>query len=130
MKRTIATLALILMLAGGAWARISTPYTGDDAWCVGDNGTEVCVDSSGNLLPTTSNDTTLGTSSYLWSAVYAYDLALSDDLTVSDDALISDDLTVNGKLLVDNDTASDTSIRILGASSQTADLFLAETSEL
>jgi hypothetical protein len=40
-----------------------------DAWCVGPSGAEVCVDYQGNVLPTTNNDTTSGTSSLRWADV-------------------------------------------------------------
>lgn len=59
----------------------STP----DTWCVGRSGAEVCVDYSGNLIPTTDNDTTLGTSSLRWATGYIVDLAVGDDLTVTGD---------------------------------------------
>lgn len=51
-----------------------------DAWCTNGGGSysggnvtgaEDCVDYNGNLLPTTSNTQSLGTSSLVWSTVYA-----------------------------------------------------------
>lgn len=50
-------------------ARITTAAS-DDIWCVGPSGAEVCVDVSGNLISTTTNDADLGTSSLLWKALH------------------------------------------------------------
>lgn len=94
-------LAAVLVLGisqGRVFARITGTEPGTDIWCVGPSGAEVCVDVSGNLLPTTDNDATLGTSSLRFSGIFAYDLTLSDDLSVADDATITDDLTVGGDL--------------------------------
>lgn len=88
--------ALVLALhlgVGPVAARLTSPSASDaDIWCAGPEGAEVCVDSSGNLIPTTDNDTTLGTSSLAWATGYFYDIALSDDLTVADDATVTGDL--------------------------------------
>lgn len=93
----LCTLTLLLGLGTGrVFARLTGTEPGTDIHCVGPSGAEVCVDVSGNFLPTTDNDTTLGTSALRFATVYAYDLAASDDLTVTDDATVSDDLTVTG----------------------------------
>lgn len=42
-----------------------------DTWCDGSVGNEVCVDYLGDVIPTTTNDTSLGTTSFLWANVYA-----------------------------------------------------------
>lgn len=91
-------LSVILALALVTWnvpsyARITgTQPTNADVACWGPDGSEICVDASGNVVPTTSNDTTIGTSSLLFSNIYSYDAALSDDLTVADDATVTGDL--------------------------------------
>lgn len=97
---TLLAAALLWGVATGrVYARITgTQPTTADVWCVGPDGAEVCVDSSGNLLPTTDNDTTLGTSSLRWATAYILDITVGDDLTVTDDATVGDDLTVTGDL--------------------------------
>lgn len=92
-----------ILATGQSYARLtgtqpsrSTP----DVWCMGKSGAEVCVDYSGNLIPTTDSDTTLGTSSLYWATIYA------DDVTVSDDLVLTDDLTVNGDTTL-GDAATD-----------------------
>lgn len=92
-----ATGLLTVIVALGMFSgRVSfgrvTTAASDDIWCVGPSGAEVCVDASGDLLPTTDNDTTLGTSSLRWSDVQTL------DITVGDDATISGDLTLTGAL--------------------------------
>jgi hypothetical protein len=44
--------------------------TAPDTSCVGRTGAEICVDSDGNFIPTTTNDTSLGTSSLRWANGY------------------------------------------------------------
>lgn len=91
--------ALILGIGSGTvFARLTGTEPGTDIWCVGPSGAEVCVDVSGNLIPTTDNDTTVGSTSLRFATVNAYDLAAGDDLTVADDATVSDDLTVTGDI--------------------------------
>lgn len=94
-------LASVLILgigSGRVFARLTGTDPGNDVHCLGISGAEVCLDVSGNLIPTTDNDTTLGTTTYRWATVNAYDLAAADDLTVADDATVTDDLTVGGDL--------------------------------
>ena len=140
--------ALILAVASGklSFARITTA-SNTDAWCVGISGSEVCVDSSGNFIPTTDNDVTLGTSSLTWATVYTQDLTVSDDLTVTDDATVTSDLTVSGDGFIDQlgvstnvvssmdlhieaSAKSSSATVITAASSQTADLFRVRNSSL
>ncbi len=91
--------ALILGFGSGrVFARLTGTDPGTDVQCLGVSGAEVCIDVSGNLLPTTDNDTTLGTSSLRWATAYIMDITVGDDLTVTDDATVTDDLTVGGDL--------------------------------
>lgn len=97
--KAVGLLALALLFGSSArdlHARITGNTGQRDIWAVGPSGAEVVVDSDGNLLPTTDNDTTLGTSSLRWATGYIMDITVGDDLTVADDATITDDLTVNG----------------------------------
>lgn len=110
MKKLLNLAGLILVATlilgvstGRIYARLTGTNPGTDVWCVGVSGAEVCVDTSGNFIPTTDNDTTLGTSSLRWATIHAYDLTLADDLTVTDDATVTDDMTVSDDLTVAGD---------------------------
>lgn len=99
MKKSLNLLALLLVAVlvigvstGKVYARLTGTDPGSDVSCWGVSGAEICVDASGNLLPTANNDTTLGTSALAFATVYAYDLALSDDLTVADDLTVTGDI--------------------------------------
>jgi hypothetical protein len=87
---------MVFGFSGSAMARLTNQSneTSPDAACWGASGAEVCVDASGNLLPTTDSDTTLGTSSLYWSNTY------TDDITVSDDANITGTLTVADPVVI------------------------------
>jgi hypothetical protein len=71
-------LAVVSFLIGGVLpVRIYARSTGTnpgqtspDTWCVGRRGFEVCVDRSGNILPTTTDNQTSGTSSLEWNGVF------------------------------------------------------------
>ncbi len=125
MKKTAAFLGLILALAviiagfqGDLFARLTGTDPGTDVWCAGVSGAEACVDSSGNIVPTTTNDTTLGSSSFYWASAYFYDLLLADDLTVADDVTITDDVSVGGDLTVTTKMiAPHPAIQVLGTGS-------------
>lgn len=85
----LAVLGVFLAFQTGQ-ARLTGGTTSDnDAGCWGVSGAEFCVDSSGNPIPTTDNDTTLGTSSLRFATVYTLDQTVSDDLTVSGDATVA-----------------------------------------
>lgn len=70
----ILAVAFCTLLAGrSAFARLTgTNPTGAsaDAWCVGKTAKEVCVDASGNVIPTTTNVGALGTSSLKWTNAF------------------------------------------------------------
>ena len=99
----ILTAALILGIASGrVFARLTGTDPGTDVVCWGVSGAEACLDASGNLIPTTDDDATLGTSSLRWATAYIA------DVTVGDDLAITDDLTVTGDLF--NSPASTTTV--------------------
>ena len=81
--------------------------TSPDTWCMGRSGAEVCIDRDGNFIPTTDNDTTLGTSSLRWATIYALDQTIGDDLTVTDDLAVNGDATL-GDAAGDNVTVNAT----------------------
>lgn len=88
MKKYLALA--VLLLAAPAIARITgTPpaASSPDAFCVGASGAEVCVDASGNLIPTTDDDTDLGTTTLEWKNAYFDGTVTTDALTV--DATLS-----------------------------------------
>lgn len=95
----LLALALCVLVSTGrvSFGRVTTADS-TDVWCVGPSGAEICVDTSGNLVPTTDNDTTLGTSSLKWATVNAYDVNIGDDLAVTDAASVSGAATLGGML--------------------------------
>lgn len=114
MKKALNLLALVAvagflgLAAHVANARITgTQPTDADIACWGPEGAEACVDASGNVIPTTDNDTTLGTASLRWATVNALDLDAGDDLKVSGDLFKTMASTVT--------VASDATISVAGA---------------
>lgn len=86
----VAVLSVFLAFKVG-YARLTGGSTSDnDAGCWGASGVEVCVDSSGNVVPTTASDTTVG------SVALPFATVITDDLTVNDDLTVTDDLNVTG----------------------------------
>lgn len=66
----VAILALGVITEKITFARLTVDAASRDVWCVGVSGAEVCVDSSGNFIPTTTNVSDLGTSSLKFKNVY------------------------------------------------------------
>lgn len=92
MKRTlIAVLAGISLAGSVVYARITgTAAPVNDAFCAGASGAEACIDSSGNVVPTTDNAQTAGTSSLRFSNVY------TNAVTNSGNSALTGNLTVGG----------------------------------
>jgi len=95
--RNLFVVVLLLVAAaatsGRVYARVTAQGASDaDIWCVGPSGAEVCVDVSGNFLPTTDNDTTIGTLALRFATGYFYDISASDDVTVADDLTVTGDV--------------------------------------
>lgn len=82
-------IMLVGIGSGRVYARLTGTNPGTDVHCVGISGAEICVDVSGNLIPTTNNDTTLGTSSLQFANAYLVDATISGDLTVADQLTVS-----------------------------------------
>ncbi len=97
-SKVLLGLFLGIMTVGVLTARVTSPVasTTPDRACWGPSGAEVCVDFSGNLVPTTDNDTTLGTSVLRWATAYIMDITVGDDLTVTDDTVMGGDLSLSG----------------------------------
>ena len=83
----LSSLLVLGVSSGRVFARITGTEPGTDISCWGPSGAEVCIDVSGNLLPTTDNDTTLGTSALRWATAYILDITVGDDLSVTGDIL-------------------------------------------
>lgn len=63
--------ALLTILASSVLARVTAPGATDaDIWCAGPTSFEDCVDKLGNMIPTTDNTHSLGTSALRWSNGY------------------------------------------------------------
>jgi hypothetical protein len=91
MKRIAIFILAVAVLVPASFARITNQGATDaDIWCVGPDGAEVCVDSSGNLIPTTDDDTDLGTSSLKWQDMYIDGTAYIDNVSVTGGILNSD----------------------------------------
>jgi len=77
-------MAVFLILGIGimseqiTFARVTSSSADRDAWCVGVSGAEVCVDSSGNFVPTTTNSVDLGTSALEFKNVYVAGTVTTD----------------------------------------------------
>lgn len=82
----IAAICFVGMIQSDVFARLTgTNPTGSssDTWCVGKSGAEVCVDYLGDVIPTTNNDASLGTSSLQWSNVYSVAATVSGAASVT-----------------------------------------------
>ncbi len=82
----LASVFFFSELSQFAHARITgDPPSAADSWCTGPSGKEVCV-NEGNLVPTTNNNSSLGSSSLKWSDVQAASGSF-DNLTFPDGAV-------------------------------------------
>ena len=104
--KTLITAILAAFVAVPTYARLTGTDPGTDIRCDGPSGAEICVDASGNLIPTTDNDATLGTSSLRFSTIHSLDQTIGDDLTVTDD------LTINGDTTLGNASADVMTVNI------------------
>lgn len=90
-------IALLLgVLTGRVYARISGSYVNTDAACFGAKNFEVCVDVSGNLLPTsTTNSQTLGTSGLPWTTAFITTLTNGGNATVGGNLSVTGTTTLS-----------------------------------
>lgn len=122
--KSLIKLGLMAVLAGAllpsqSFARITgTPASGeqDDRWNVGPDGKEVAVNVDGDIVPTTDDNQTLGTSALAWSALHVEDVAIQDDLTVADDVSVGGELTVTGESNLNSDVLIPNGILLVGTS--------------
>lgn len=93
MAGLFACLALLVLVAEKAINARGIGTTTNPETCFGDsnNSAEVCVDSTGDWVPTTDNDASLGISSLRWADLQALDATFGDDVTVSDDLTVTGD---------------------------------------
>lgn len=64
------SVAVLGIIAGSVYSRLTGNTQANDIFCVGPAGKEVCLDGSGNLVPTTTNASDLGSSSLYWKDLY------------------------------------------------------------
>ncbi len=78
----ISPLLALIFIGVLANARITAPSAGQrDAFCAGPRSSEACIDQSGNVLATTDNTSTLGTSALRWANIYGVSLTVSGSQT-------------------------------------------------
>jgi hypothetical protein len=82
-----SALLILALVTGRVSARLTGTDPGTDVWCVGPSSFEICVDVLGNLIPTTTNIGSLGTSSLKWK-----------DLILAGNATVGGTLTQTGSL--------------------------------
>jgi hypothetical protein len=92
MKKIVFLILAIFTIVGiemainqNLFARVTSSAQDSDIACWGPSGAEVCVDSSGNLIPTTDDDTDLGTSTLQWQDGY-FDGTVYADVISNDGA--------------------------------------------
>lgn len=81
----LVAVCVLFLSKKSVFARLTgTNPTGSssDAFCVGAKSKEACVDSSGNVIPTTTATQTLGTSSLVYSNVFASGLTMTGPATL------------------------------------------------
>lgn len=87
-----------------------------DIWCTGPVGAETCVDYLGDVIPTTTDDTDLGTSSLEWNNAYIKNLVISGG-TTSGSQIINGSLTVSGAAGIGGATLANGTLIIKSTSS-------------
>lgn len=94
-----ALLAGVMVLAdlNPVAARVTASAADNDIWCVGPSGAEVCADSTGGFVPTTTNDADLGTSSLKWKALHITAGGITD--AAIDTADIATDAVTAAKMI-------------------------------
>lgn len=75
-----AMFILAVMSERVTFGRLTSDAASRDVWCVGISGLEVCVDSSGNFIPTTTNVSDLGTSTLKFKNLYLDGTATVDTI--------------------------------------------------
>lgn len=81
-------LSLSVFLAGSSFARVTgDPPSTADAWCAGPSGAEICVNSDGDVVPTTDNDGSLGTTSLEYKNIYIDGTVYLDSADITTDQL-------------------------------------------
>lgn len=126
-------LVSLLFLASHGYARITgTQPTNADVWCVGPLNAEMCIDASGNLVPTVTNNQTMGTSGLKFSNIFAaavnFTASTIDALTVTGTSLFSgaanfvvsltaqSSATIQGAALVNGTLTAGGATNLVGAS--------------
>lgn len=103
----VAILGIAIINENVSFARLTSNSDSRDVWCVGVSGSELCVDSSGNFIPTTDDVSDLGTSSlqfqdgYFDGTVYA-DVISNDGAYTGTTGAFTGLVTVGGQLGLQN----------------------------
>jgi hypothetical protein len=74
-------LAMGLITENISFARVTDSADDRDAFCAGPSGAEACIDSSGDVIPTTDDDADLGTSSLQWQDGYFDGIVYADAIS-------------------------------------------------
>lgn len=90
----LACAIVISISSGRVYARLSGTEPGSDPWCMGVAGKEVCLDATGNLIPTTTNIGDLGT-----TALRFKDLFLQGNATVAGTLTVTGATTLSGQIV-------------------------------
>lgn len=100
-------MAAVLVLGisqSKVFARLTGTDPGSDVWCGGISGAEVCVNAAGDVIPTTTNDADLGTSSFLWNELHLTAGGLTDSAIATGD--LADSAVTTPKLSADAVTSA------------------------
>lgn len=121
----LVALALTVSLKERLDARLTgTNPTGAsaDTFCVGKSGSEACVDYRGDVIPTTTNRMTLGTSSLVFAQAWINTLVSASSATFADAVGVGTTTVSNAALTVQTTNASSTGVVVNAVSGDTASL--------
>ena len=93
----LAMMTVVVILSNEVAFSRSTGVqpSGGDVFCTGGGTNEVCIDSSGNVLPTTTTGGDLGTAAFPWGAIYS-----SGSVSLAAGATVSGaDFTASGRVV-------------------------------
>lgn len=113
-------LAIALISEKISFARVTSSAIDRDVWCVGVSGSELCVDSSGNFIPTTDDVADLGTASLQFQDGY-FDGTVYADAISNDGAYAGTTGTFSGQVMLQN--VSSTTLRTLTPGAEGALVF-------
>ena len=107
-------LAIAILSNTVTFARITNSSGERDTWCVGVSGAEICVDASGNIVPTTNNAADLGTSSLQFKNGY-FDGTVYADAISNDGAYAGTTATFSGQVMLQSVSSTTIATLVPGA---------------